>query len=117
MPWWSWILIWVAILALSALLFVVLGIKLFRQFTAMMRQLGSAADMLSGLDSDSPRTPLPEHLLEVLGIYADPEEVRARYEAGKAERRELRRQRRVVRRAAAHRAQKLRDVGLERPMI
>ncbi|MFJ3959113.1 hypothetical protein [Arthrobacter sp. NPDC090010] len=112
MPWWSWILLWVAVLALSALMFVMLGIKLFRQFTAMMRELGAATDMLSRLTPELEDPQTAERQIPVLGIYSEPEQMRADYEAGKNERRESRRQRRVARRAAAHRPQRLRDLGL-----
>ena len=42
MPWWSWILIWIALVALSLLFYVLLGIRLFRQFMATMKDLGGS---------------------------------------------------------------------------
>ncbi|MDP5225952.1 MULTISPECIES: hypothetical protein [Arthrobacter] len=111
MPWWSWIVIWVVLLALTALLFVLLGIKLFRQFTKMMHELGTAADMLARLDSGADPAPAGREPV-VLGIYEEPGDMKTRYDAGKAERREERRKRRVARRTAAHRPQNLRDLGL-----
>ena len=47
MPWWSWIVIWIALVALSLLFFGVLGLRLFRQATTTLAELGEAADRFS----------------------------------------------------------------------
>ena len=47
MPWWSWIVIWIALVALSLLFFGVLGVRLFRQFMATLKELGEAAERFS----------------------------------------------------------------------
>ena len=49
MPWWSWILIWIALVALSLLFYVLLGIRLFRQFMATLKDLGAAGRKLGHL--------------------------------------------------------------------
>ena len=49
MPWWSWILIWVALVALSLLFYVLLGIRLFRQFMATMKDLAAKKPQLDML--------------------------------------------------------------------
>ena len=51
MPWWSWIVIWIALVALSLLFFVVLGARLFRQFMATAKELGEAAERFSTFPS------------------------------------------------------------------
>ena len=51
MPWWSWIVIWIALVALSLLFFGVLGFRLFRQATTTLTELGEAADRFSTLPS------------------------------------------------------------------
>ena len=47
MPWWSWIVIWIALVALSLLFFVVLGVRLYRKFMATVKELGEAAERFS----------------------------------------------------------------------
>ena len=47
MPWWSWIVIWIALVALSLLFFVVLGARLFRQFMATVKELEAAGERFS----------------------------------------------------------------------
>jgi len=49
MPWWSWILIWIALIALSLLFYVLLGIRLYRQFMAVMKDLGAAGEKVTHL--------------------------------------------------------------------
>jgi hypothetical protein len=51
MPWWTWIVIWIALVALSLLFFVVLGVRLFRQFMATVTELREAGDRFSRLPS------------------------------------------------------------------
>ena len=51
MPWWSWIVIWIALVALSLLFFVVLGVRLFRQFMATVKELGAAGERFSAFPS------------------------------------------------------------------
>ena len=54
MPWWSWILIWIALIALSLLFYLLLGIRLFRKFMTTVKELGAAGDNLGHLpDPDS----------------------------------------------------------------
>src|ERR671920_47403 len=54
MPWWTWILIWIALIALSLLFYLVLGIRLFRKFMVTVRELGAAGEKLGHLPEASP---------------------------------------------------------------
>jgi len=112
MPWWSWILIWVALVALSLLLFVLLGIRLFRQFMATLKDLGAAGEKLGHLgpidlppmDRD-PGKPQPG-----LAVFASPTVMRHDYEASKSSRREERRLKRVQRKTDRGQPQALGDL-------
>jgi hypothetical protein len=115
MPWWSWILIWTALVAVSALFYVLLGIRLFRKFTATMRELGQAGDRF-GRRSPAPAAtgsgdagrqtqPVPGS-----AVFVPASQMRHEYTASKAARRELRRQRRVQRKADRGQPQALRDI-------
>ena len=106
MPWWSWIVIWIALVALSLLFFVVLGVRLFRQFMATVKELGEAGERFStvrpaaaasssaavhvgrvGSDGDDPgdgTRPLPE---PGSAVFASPVQMRHDYRASKFARR------------------------------
>jgi hypothetical protein len=118
MPWWSWILIWVALVSLSLLFFVVMGVRLFRQFMATVKELGEAGEKLT-------RLPVPAAVPAGAGAAADPElpgvapgmapfasphQMRHDYHAAKEARREARRQHRIRRKAERGQPQSLRDI-------
>lgn len=112
MPWWSWILIWVALVALSLLLYVVLGFRLFRQFMATLKDLGAAGEKLGQLGpieqpdaSSDPTKPQPGS-----AVFASPTVMRHDYEASKSSRREERRLKRVQRKAERGQPQALGDL-------
>lgn len=113
MPWWTWILIWIALVALSLLFYVLLGIWLFRQFMATVRDLGAAGEKLGHL------APALAEVKEPLGaaaeqpgsaIFASPARMRHDYHTSKSSRREDRRQRRVQRRTDRGQPQSLGDL-------
>ena len=60
MTWWAWLLLWtVLVLGAGAVLFV-LGRRLWRQATAVARELGAAADRFASVSSavdNRPRRP------------------------------------------------------------
>ncbi|MGN7200247.1 hypothetical protein [Arthrobacter sp. SAFR-044] len=111
MPWWSWILIWVALVAVSLLFYVLLGIRLFRQFMATMKDLSAAGEKLGHLnpvdvqESTGTRQPLPGS-----AVFASPAAMRHDYEASKSARREDRRRRRVQRKKDRGQPQALGDL-------
>ena len=120
MPWWSWILIWVSLVALALLFYVLLGIRLFRQFMSTMADLSAAGEKLGRL---GPLGPDPEAARDAdaagpgqvppgSAVFASPAAMRHDYEASKAVRSEDRRQRRVQRKMDRSQPQRLGDVGL-----
>ncbi len=129
MPWWSWIVIWIALIALSLLFIGVLGIRLFRQFMATVKDLGEAGDRFSAFAS-SPLTPGSDavHVGAVASegngaggrpepapgsaVFAPPASMRHDYHASKVARQEARRLRRIRRKTERGQPQALRDIDL-----
>jgi hypothetical protein len=127
MPWWSWIVIWIALVALSLLFFGVLGLRLFRQATTTLSELGEAADRFSTLPApagpagttgtgsaagasdpagaDEPLRPVPGE-----AIFASPARMRHDYHASKLARQNARRLRRIQRKKDRGQPQALRDI-------
>lgn len=121
MPWWSWIVIWIALVALSLLFFVVLGARLFRKFMATVKELHEAGERFStfpapaalssddagadGPDAEPPAEPGS-------AVFASPVQVGHDYRAAKAARREVRRRRRVQRKRDRGQPQRLHDIEL-----
>jgi hypothetical protein len=99
MPWWSWILIWIALVAVSLLFYVLLGIRLYRQFMATVKDLGDAGARLGNLGpADWQEEPAdPSRVVPGSAVFASPAVMRHDYEASKSARREERRRRRVQR--------------------
>ncbi|WP_394937694.1 hypothetical protein [Psychromicrobium sp. YIM B11713] len=132
MPWWSWIVIWVALVALSLLYVVLLGIKLWRHFVALGREVSHASERLSFAPSRgaSPSGAASGDLLrQAVGeaatnessapaelrepgwaIHGNPTELRAEYVQGKQDRKAVRRDRRIARRRERGQAQSLSDL-------
>ncbi|HEY1156816.1 MAG TPA: hypothetical protein VGE95_11065 [Arthrobacter sp.] len=112
MPWWSWILIWVALVAVALLFYVLLGIRLFRQFMATMKDLSAAGAKLGHLGP----TEVPDESGDLSravpgsAVFASPAVMRHDYEASKLARREERRRRRVQRKKDRGQPQALGDL-------
>jgi hypothetical protein len=115
MPWWSWILIWVALVSLSLLFFVLMGVRLFRQFMATVKELGEAGHKLTSLPV-APAASAGAAGPDVVGVapgmapFASPHQVQHDYHVSKEARREARRQRRVRRKSERGQPQSLRDI-------
>jgi hypothetical protein len=117
MPWWSWILIWIALVAVSLLFYVLLGIRLYRQAMAVMKDLGAAGAKLGHLaptiatpTTGDPQGATPDQ--RGAAVFASPAQMRHDYDASKSSRRENRRQRRVQRKNERGQPQSLRDLDL-----
>jgi hypothetical protein len=112
MPWWSWILLWVALVSLSLLFYVLLGIRLFRQFMATVKDLGAAGERLGHLGPfpEPSDTTGPGRVLPGSAVFASPATMRHDYEASTSARREERRRRRVQRKADRGQPQALGDL-------
>jgi hypothetical protein len=122
MPWWSWILIWIALVAVSLLFYGVLGVRLFRQFTTTLRELSEAADRFSHLPAPAGPDAMPAtadagsaggaalRLVPGDAIFASPPRMRHDYHASKFARQEARRLRRMQRKKDRGQPQALRDI-------
>lgn len=122
MPWWSWIVIWIALVALSLLFFVVLGARLFRKFMATAKELGEAgerfstfpaaaahsADSSDGADGAGAEPPAEPGS----AVFVSPVQMGHDYRAAKAARQEARRRRRVQRKRDRGQPQRLHDIEL-----
>ncbi|MCX6500764.1 MAG: hypothetical protein NTU93_18525 [Arthrobacter sp.] len=131
MPWWSWIVIWIALIALSLLFIGVLGLRLFRQFMATAKELGEAGDRFStfasgpltsgsavvhvgavGSDGDGGGHGLAALAAPGSAVFAPPAVMRHDYDASKTARQEARRLRRIQRKTERGQPQALRDIDL-----
>jgi len=113
MPWWSWILIWIALIAVSLLFYVLLGIRLYRQFMATVKDLGDAGARLSSLGPAAlleEEAADPSSVAPGSAVFASPAVMRHDYEASKSARREERRRRRVQRKKDRGQPQALGDL-------
>lgn len=113
MAWWFWILLWVALVALSLLFFGILGVKLFRSFTAMLTELEAASNRLGSAGSPvAGEATAPEPAAEGVpdALFSDPRKARIHYAASKLQRQEQRRLRRMERKRLRGQPQALRDL-------
>ncbi|MEJ1193369.1 hypothetical protein [Pseudarthrobacter sp. CCNWLW207] len=110
MPWWSWILIWIALVAVSVLFYVLLGIRLFRQFMATLKDLGAAGEKLGHFSPAPAPIQAPPATLPGAAVFASPVQMRHDYHTSKSARREDRRLRRVQRRTDRGQRQSLGDL-------
>ncbi|MDQ0028218.1 hypothetical protein [Arthrobacter bambusae] len=115
MPWWSWILLWVALIAVSLLCYVLLGVRLFRKFMATVRELNAVGEAFGSRphfpapaddDGGAPAKPFGA------AVFASPEQMRHDYVTAKASRQEARRQKRVKRKAERGQPQSLHDIEI-----
>lgn len=120
MPWWSWVLIWVSLLACTLLVLVLGAVHLVRKGLALMRETGESLGRLSpdarpgqspGEAADDGGAPLSA-AVPGSAVFADPAVVRREYAEGREHRRAARRDRRVERRRLRGQPQSLRDLGL-----
>jgi hypothetical protein len=133
MPWWSWIVIWIALVALSLLFFVVLGVRLYRQFMAAVKELGEAGERFSTFPSGAgTRGSADVHVGHVVSdgddagdgpghrpepgsaVFASPVQMGHDYRASKFARQEARRRRRVQRKTDRGQPQRLGDIEFKK---
>ncbi|MBG6218269.1 hypothetical protein IWX75_002750 [Arthrobacter sp. CAN_A6] len=117
MPWWSWIVIWVALLALTALFILFLGFRVFRGAMSTLREFEGAADRLQ---VNSGRTMTDNDDKDGHGdagesaflpaVFSTPEAVRTANALGRTGRVGRRRATRVRLRAERNQPQLLRDM-------
>ncbi|MFJ4207653.1 hypothetical protein ACIPY2_04215 [Paenarthrobacter sp. NPDC089675] len=115
MPWWFWVLLWIALIALSLLLHVMLGYRLFRKFMATVHDLGDAGKRFTNISPTAETSDLEgalERPAPGSAVFASPEQMRHDYLTAKAFRQEVRRQKRVQRKAERGQPQSLHDIEL-----
>lgn len=116
MPWWSWIVIWVALIALALLYIVLLGLKVWRDASRTMRAFEETSASLSdyrhakAAEWDAKAPIAPEHAPPGSAVFASPEQMKDDYLAAKGARRIGRLTRRVARRKERGQLQSLRDI-------
>ncbi|WP_026554747.1 hypothetical protein [Arthrobacter sp. 35W] len=124
MPWWSWIVIWIALTALSLVYIALLGLWLWRR---MMRTLSAFEDAGAQLGAyqraragelEALRRAAEKTAAEHGGtpspgsaVFASPEQMKDDYVAAKDARISARRLRRVARRSERGQLQSLRDIN------
>ncbi|HEV7167920.1 MAG TPA: hypothetical protein VGN49_08130 [Micrococcaceae bacterium] len=122
MPWWSWIVIWIALVALSLLYVALLGIKVWRDFRKTAKSLETAGNRLRE-HGQARRAELEAQLapamprVQGVAVFASPEQMKDDYTAAKAARVSQRRRRRVARRAERGQPQSLRDIGSQQTIL
>ncbi|RAN74241.1 hypothetical protein B5P43_29455 [Bacillus sp. SRB_336] len=116
MPWWSWIIIWVALVALALLFAVLMGLKVWRDglktlhaVTAVGDELGAYWAKRSSAAAEPQPVP-PRTTAPGAAVFATPEQMKDDYLAAKEARRFSRLQRRVARRKERGQLQSLRDI-------
>ncbi len=116
MPWWSWILIWIALIALSLLFVAFLGWKIWRWSSSTMRAVSDVMAERSEYWDASLEKSRVEHVTQTRttvpgsAVFATPGKMKDDYVAAKEERRFARLQRRVARRKERGQLQSLRDI-------
>lgn len=116
MAWWSWILIWTALVALSLLFIAFLAFKVWRDASATARTFDETSRERGEYWDASLERAQVVHVTEPRGtvpgsaVFATPEKMKDDYLAAKEERRFIRLQRRVARRKERGQLQSLRDI-------
>lgn len=107
MEWWTWILLWLALAALSLLFLGFLAWRLFRGFTSLMEEAAQASELLAP-DFNEPEA--AEEGQATLAIFKKPADVRAENALDSRVRKWQRLERRLRRRSLRGQPQLLRDL-------
>lgn len=116
MPWWSWIVIWIALVALALLYVILLGLKVWRGANKTMRSIsGVGQNLTDRWESQSVLAAeqwLTASSTETQGeaVFATPEQMKDDYLASKKQRSFARLNRRVARRNERGQLQSWRDI-------
>lgn len=113
MLWWMWIVLWVALIAVSLIFLVVVGFRVFRRGMRTVGEFGEALDRLemnvpSGGDAVEHHSGLPG--IPVPAVFSTPGDVRTARELAKTRRTDNRRSSRIRKRADRRQPQLLRDM-------
>ena len=80
MLWWMWIVLWVALVAVSVIFLVVVGFRVFRRGMRTLGEFGEAMDRLEvNVPSDDAGAPPTRGVpgIPVPAVFSRPEDVRA----------------------------------------
>lgn len=113
MLWWMWIVLWVALVLVGAVLLAIVGYRVFRRGVRTFADVGDALDRLqvdaTPADEAVTRGPgVPD--IPVPAVFSAPEDVRAARERATVRRLDDRRSRRVELRVRRRQPQLLRDM-------
>ncbi|TDK28025.1 hypothetical protein E2F48_02680 [Arthrobacter crusticola] len=112
MSWWMWLVLWIALVAVSALFLLAVGFRMFRKAMATLDEFGEASSLL---DAAPPAHASGAAVVEASGspvpaVFAQPAQVRQANHEARLLRQGRRRERRIRRRAENRRPQLLRDL-------
>lgn len=113
MLWWMWIVLWVALVAVSVIFLVVVGFGVFRRGMRTLGEFGEAMDRFDvNVPADADNAPVAASVpgIPVPAVFSAPVDVRAARESAKLRRIDDRRSRRVGRRDRRGQPQLLQDM-------
>jgi hypothetical protein len=110
MFWWMWIVLWVALLAVSALFLLAVGFRVFRKAMATLGEFEESAARLEPVPAAGPADADGTGGIRVPAVFSHPDEVRAANREAKRLRQGRRREQRIRRRAEHRRPQLLHDL-------
>ncbi|ROZ63731.1 hypothetical protein EDL96_05085 [Kocuria soli] len=110
MSWWMWVLLWTVVVLLSAAFLSLLALRLWRQVSRALHDLGDFGDSINeqleaATDGGGDLPPRPRRS----DVYTPWPEARRQYRSGKQERRTARSQRRSARRRSLGQPQRVSD--------
>ncbi|MBJ2119723.1 hypothetical protein I6N91_01865 [Arthrobacter sp. MSA 4-2] len=112
MSWWMWLVLWIALVAVSALFLLAVGFRVFRKAMATLDEFEKASSLLDAAPpsraSDATAGEAPD--ATVPAVFAPPAEVRRANQEARLLLQGRRRERRIRRRAENRRPQLLRDL-------
>ena len=109
---WVWVLLWLFLVAATALFLVVCALRLYHGAMRLLDEVGDATERLQLGDFDhAPDSSDPERPgVGVAAVFRAPAEAMREYDAGKSVRRARRRVRRVEGKRVRSQPQRIRDV-------
>lgn len=117
MLWWMWIVLWVALVAVSVIFLAVVGFRVFRRGMRTLGEFGEAMDRLGvdgGRTEEGGQDGLPHSQgvpgIPVPAVFSAPEDVRVASDLAKTRRQADRRERRVAKRSDRGQPQLLQDM-------
>jgi hypothetical protein len=113
MLWWMWIVLWVAVIAVSVIFLGVVGFRVFRRIMRTLGEFGEAMDRFDMNTPDDGGAPVRAAALPgipVPAVFSAPEEVGQARELARIRRSDDRRSRRVRKRVDRGQPQLLRDM-------